>query len=187
MLSHIAIQLQDIQWHDACLKFYIGDFFHKLRILSKPEQICVCVSMCHQQDVFFSSFFSYTTVLTRTRFVLELRHKISENRVDKLDRKKRINPLSPSMHIQILQIDLHTFRLRIVERISFKIKAFSFSNQFSNSHNLHSWWSADVVRRKLMLVSLGTQRINPLGTYRATSSRPVNEIVAMYEQPGTGD
>ena len=57
MLSHIAIQLQDIQWHDACLKFYIGDFFHKLRILSKPEQICVCVSMCHQQDVFFSSFF----------------------------------------------------------------------------------------------------------------------------------
>ena len=57
MLSHIAIQLQDIQWHDACLKFYIGDFFHKLRILSKPEQICVCVSMCHQQGVFFSSFF----------------------------------------------------------------------------------------------------------------------------------
>ena len=117
MLSLIAIQLQDIQWHDACLKFYIGYFFHKLRILSKPEQICVCVSMCHQQGVFFSSFFSYTTVLTRTRFVLELRHKISENRVDKLDRKKRIN--------QILQIDLHTFRLRIVERIPFKIKAFS--------------------------------------------------------------
>ena len=47
-----------------------------------------------------------------------------------LTEKKGINPLSPSMHIQILQIDLHTFRLRIVERIWFKIKAFSpFGNQ----------------------------------------------------------
>ena len=36
-----------------------------------------------------------------------------------------INPLSPKIHIQILQTDLHTFLLRIVERICFKIKAFS--------------------------------------------------------------
>ena len=169
------------------LKILYRWFFSQIKNFKQARtNLCVCLYVSSTRCFLFL-FFSYTTVLRRTRFVLELRHKISENRVDKLDRKKRINPSSPSMHIQILQIDLHTFRLRIVERISFKIKAFSFGNQFSNSHNLHSWWSADVVRRKLMLVTLGTQRINPLGTYRATSSRPVNEIVAMYEQPGTGD
>ena len=42
------------------------------------------------------------------------------------------------MQIQILQNDLHTFPLKLVERIYFKIKAFSFDNQFSNSHNLYS-------------------------------------------------
>ena len=36
-----------------------------------------------------------------------------------------INLLSPKIHIQILQTDLHTFLLRIVERIWFKIKVFS--------------------------------------------------------------
>ena len=36
-----------------------------------------------------------------------------------------VNPLSPKIHIQILQADLHTFLLRIVERIWFKIKEFS--------------------------------------------------------------
>ena len=35
------------------------------------------------------------------------------------------NPLSPKIHIQILQTDLHTFLLRIVGRIWFKIKAFA--------------------------------------------------------------
>ena len=35
------------------------------------------------------------------------------------------NPLSPKIHIQILQTDLHQFLLRIVERIWFKIKAIS--------------------------------------------------------------
>ena len=36
-----------------------------------------------------------------------------------------LNPLSPKIQIQILQSDLNTFLLRIVERIWFKIKAFS--------------------------------------------------------------
>ena len=36
-----------------------------------------------------------------------------------------INPLSPKIHIQILQTDLHTFLLRTVERIWFKMKTFS--------------------------------------------------------------
>ena len=35
------------------------------------------------------------------------------------------NPLSLKIDIQILQTDLHTFLLRIVERIWFKIKALS--------------------------------------------------------------
>ena len=35
------------------------------------------------------------------------------------------NPLSPKIQIQILQTDLHTFPLRIVERIWLKIKVFS--------------------------------------------------------------
>ena len=34
------------------------------------------------------------------------------------------NPLSPKIHIQILQTDLHTFLLIMVERIWFNIKAF---------------------------------------------------------------
>ena len=49
-------------------------------------------------------------------------------------------PLSPTIHIQILQTELHTFLLRIVE-----IKVFFL------------WQSiADVVGRKLMLVTLGS-------------------------------
>ena len=35
------------------------------------------------------------------------------------------NPLILKIHIQSLQTDLHTFLLQIVERIWFKIKAFS--------------------------------------------------------------
>ena len=39
-------------------------------------------------------------------------------------------------------------------------KGSPFSYQFSNSHNPHYWWSADVVRRKLTLVTFGTKRVN---------------------------
>ena len=42
-----------------------------------------------------------------------------------LRRQTKVNPLSPKINIQILQTDLHLFLLRIVERIWFKIKAFS--------------------------------------------------------------
>ena len=35
----------------------------------------------------------------------------------------------------------------------------TLGNQLSKSHNLYSWWSADVVRRKLMLVTHGTKRV----------------------------
>ena len=39
--------------------------------------------------------------------------------------KDEFNPLSPKIEIQILQTDLHTFLLQIVERIWFNIKVFS--------------------------------------------------------------
>ena len=42
-----------------------------------------------------------------------------------LNKLFHINPLSPKIHVQILQTDLHTFVLRMVERVWFKIKAFS--------------------------------------------------------------
>ena len=37
------------------------------------------------------------------------------------------NPLNPKIHIHILQTGLHTFLLRMVERIWFKIKVFFLS------------------------------------------------------------
>ena len=67
------------------------------------------------------------------------------------------------IHIETLQTALHTFLLRIVERIWFEIKVFSLWSSFSNSHNLYSCWSADVVRRKLMLVTLGPKGLMEKG------------------------
>ena len=49
----------------------------------------------------------------------------TDKRNDPQTRGNIINPLSPKIDIQILQTDLHTFLLRTVERIWFKIKAFS--------------------------------------------------------------
>ena len=43
------------------------------------------------------------------------------------------NPLSPKIHIQILQTDLHTLR-----ESGLTSKYSPFGNQFSNSHNLYS-------------------------------------------------
>ena len=43
-----------------------------------------------------------------------------------------------------------------LREFALRSKCSPFGNQLSNSHNLYSWWSADVVRRKLMLVTFGT-------------------------------
>ena len=56
--------------------------------------------------------------------------------------------------MQILQTDLHIFLLRILREFGLKSKYSPFGNQLSNSHNLDSWWSADVVRRKWWCWSL---------------------------------
>ena len=69
----------------------------------------------------------------------------------------RFNPLGPNIHIQILQTDLYTFpeknELREFDKRS---KHFLLGDHFIHSHNLISWHCMDIVRRKLMLVTIGT-------------------------------
>ena len=70
-----------------------------------------------------------------------------------------IIPLSPNIHIQILQTDLHTFPLRISwENLMAdqSIFIFLFSDHFINSHNLISWQDMNIAGRKLKLVTIGT-------------------------------
>ena len=67
----------------------------------------------------------------------------------------KVNPLSPNIHIQILQTDLHTFPWRISWE-NLICQHFLFSDHFINSHNLISWQGMNIVGRKLMLVTIGT-------------------------------
>ena len=66
-----------------------------------------------------------------------------------------MNPLSPNIHIQILQTDLHTFPWRISWENLIKDQRFFPCDHFINSHRLCSWRSMDIVRRKLCLVTIG--------------------------------
>ena len=69
------------------------------------------------------------------------------------------NPLSPNMHLQILKTDLHTFPCRISwENLINDQSIFSLGDHFINSHNHFSWQYMDIVRRKLMLVTLGLRQ-----------------------------
>ena len=68
-----------------------------------------------------------------------------------------VNPLSPNIHMQILQTDLYTFSLQNEYRESDKrSKRFPFGDHFIYSHNLISLQCMDIVRRKLILVTIGT-------------------------------
>ena len=58
---------------------------------------------------------------------------------------KDFNHLSPNIHIQILQTGL-----------SLKNRHFLFGDHFINSHNRISSQCMDIVRRKLMFVTIGT-------------------------------
>ena len=74
--------------------------------------------------------------------------------------RSAFNPLSPNIHIQILQTNLYTFPSRISWENLIKDQGI-FSQViklFINSHNLISGQSMDMVRRKLMLVTIGTKR-----------------------------
>ena len=78
------------------------------------------------------------------------------------------NPLSPSIHIQILQTDLHAFPLRISWENLIKHQGiFSFVIIFLYSHNLISWQCMDFVRRKLLLVTIGLKglKIERIGSF----------------------
>ena len=68
-----------------------------------------------------------------------------------------LNPLSSNIHIQFLQTDLYTFPYRMSkENLIKKIKAFPFGDDFSYSHNLISLQCMNIIRRKLILVTIGT-------------------------------
>ena len=49
----------------------------------------------------------------------------------------------------------------MVEKICLKIKAFFFSDHSVNSRNLSTWLYIEIVRRKFILVTLGTERVKP--------------------------
>ena len=51
----------------------------------------------------------------------------------------KVTSLSPNIHTQILQTALHTFLLRIVERICFKITNLPLAVHFINTHYLFFW------------------------------------------------
>ena len=55
-------------------------------------------------------------------------------------------------------ISIH-FLKKLVESIWVKIKDFCLCDHFINSHRLCSWQSMDFVRRKLILVTIGTERV----------------------------
>ena len=68
-----------------------------------------------------------------------------------------INPLSPNIHKEILQTDLYTFPYRISwEKLIKDLRFFSLCDHLINSHRCYTWQSMDIVRRKLMLVTIGT-------------------------------
>ena len=62
------------------------------------------------------------------------------------------NPLSPNIHIKILQTDLHTFSCTLLGGFAKRSK-----NLPLIFHNVLSWWYCiDIVRRNLMLITLET-------------------------------
>lgn len=59
--------------------------------------------------------------------------------------------------IEILQTDLHTFpkKISLENLIKDLINYIPSGDHFKNSHNLFSWCSMSIVKRKLMLLSRG--------------------------------
>ena len=55
-----------------------------------------------------------------------------------------LNPLSPSIHVQILLTDLHTFSSRISwQNFEKRLQHFPLDTDFINSHSLFSWLGID--------------------------------------------
>ena len=71
--------------------------------------------------------------------------------------KFNLNPLSPNIHIQILQTDRHTFpSMNELREFDKRSRHFPLGDHFINSHNLISRYCMDIIRRKLTLVTIGT-------------------------------
>jgi len=68
-----------------------------------------------------------------------------------------VNSLSPNtIHLQILQTDLHTFPLRISwENLIKDHGIFLPADHFINSHHFISWQCMAIIRRKLLLDIIG--------------------------------
>ena len=71
-----------------------------------------------------------------------------------------------------------SFKNSWLREFGLRSKNSPFGNQFSNSHNLYSWWSADVVRRKLMLVTLGTKSVNSYLAQQAKAFVPDDSFLS---------
>ena len=72
---------------------------------------------------------------------------------------KVLNPLSPNIHKQIPQTDLYIFPYGISWEKLIKDQRFFSLWSLINSHRCYTWQSMDIVRRKLMLVTIGTWRV----------------------------
>ena len=76
-----------------------------------------------------------------------------------LSRWPQFNPLSPNIHIQILQTDLHTSSLRIRWENLINDHGIYSMIILLYSHNFVSWQCMEIVRKKIAvthLIAIGT-------------------------------
>ena len=77
-----------------------------------------------------------------------------------------VNPLSPNVHIQVLQTVLYTLENKLGE-FDKRSKHFAFGDHSTSSRNLFHWLCTDFVWRKFMLVSLSSlvqRKLHPTGS-----------------------
>ena len=67
-----------------------------------------------------------------------------------------IKPFKPNIHIQFLQTDLYILLKNVLREYDKRSRYLLIVDHFTNSHNLISGQSMDIVKRKLMLVTIGT-------------------------------
>ena len=69
----------------------------------------------------------------------------------------QFNPLSPNIHLQILQTDLYNISLKNeLREFDKRSSDFLLCDHFIHSHDLVSWQCMDIIGGKLMLVTIGT-------------------------------
>ena len=68
--------------------------------------------------------------------------------------------------MQILQTDIHTFPRDKLREFKKRTKHFLFGDHLINSRNHFSSQHMDIVRRKFMLVTIGTKRFKNMLSFR---------------------